>query len=325
MKVSVCIAAMRPDTVGSAVCSIVNQTYRDWELVVVAQGQAAPAISQTVHEALRGREGRVIAQAGKGLSRARNAAVAAAHGDLIAMIDDDCEAEPDWLEALVAALRSTPHAGFVGGALVPPPRSRRGAGTCPSCFPGDVLYEPPYAWTDPPEGFVIVGGNLAFLRSAAERVGPFDEALGAGTHFAAAEEMDFERRAANLGIAMRSTPHAVVNHTSGWRFGIRTVWNFQRSYALGNGAHAAKMTLLGDPNGKRALRDMQRLAARDWLDRRHPRALPGGLVRYYYFATAYRECLKGFVVDRQGVLRPKPIEPARVPVTGESRGAARSS
>jgi GT2 family glycosyltransferase len=328
VRVSVCIAAMRPDTLGAAVRSVVNQTHRDWELVVVAQGPAVASISDTVHEALQRREGRVIAQTGHGLSRARNAAVAASCGDLIAMIDDDCEAEPDWLEALIAALRATPRAGLVGGALVPPPRSRRGPGHCPSCLPGDILYEPPHAWTDPPAGFSMVGGNFAFLRRTAETVGAFDETLGAGTRFAAAEEMDFQRRAANLGIAMRSTSDAVVHHTYGWRYGARTVWNFQRSYALGNGAHAAKMTLIGDPGGNEALRDVQRLAARDWFDRRHPAGLPGGLNRYYYFATGYRECLKGFVVDHHGVLqpngvlRPKLSEPERLPWTKKLRGAS---
>jgi glycosyltransferase involved in cell wall biosynthesis len=316
---------MRPDTVGAAVRSIVNQTYHDWELVVIAQGAAATRISDTVHDALRGRDGRVIALTGRGLSRARNAAVEAAGGDLIAMMDDDCEADPDWLAALIDALRSAPQAGLVGGALVPPQRSRRGPGTCPSCFPEDIIYEPSCAWTEPPSGFSLVGGNFAVLRRAAEAVGPFDEVLGAGARFAAAEEMDFQRRAAHLGIAMRSTPRAVVHHTHGWRYGVSAVLNFHRGYALGNGAHAAKMTLVGDPGGEVALRRMHQLATRDWLERRHPPALAGGLIRYYYFATGYRECLGGYVVDDRGVLLPKPDPAERRSATKKLRDAARLS
>jgi GT2 family glycosyltransferase len=311
------IAATRSDTVGAAVRSIVKQTYRDWELVVVAQGPAAASISHTVHEALGGREGRVIRQAGRGLTRARNAAIAATCGEVIASVDDDCEAEPDWLEALIAEFRATPRAGLVGGALVPPPRTRGGPANCPACLPSDVLYEPPNAWTDAPEGFSIIGGNLAFLRSTAERVGDFDEALGAGAYFAVADEIDYMRRAANLGIAMRSTSAAVVHHTYGWRYGIRAVWNLQRLYALGNGGHAAKMTLVGDPRGEADLRHVRRLAARDWFERRHPVALPAGLRRYYHFAKGYRECLNGYFVNDRGVLE-------RHPPTVSTAAAARS-
>lgn len=330
MSVSVYIAATRSDTVGAAVRSIVNQTYRDWELVVVAQGPAAVSISQTVHEALGGRDGRVIRQPGRGLSRARNAAIAATRGEVIAAIDDDCEAEPDWLEALIAAFRATPRAGLVGGALVPPPRSRRGPANCPACLPSDVLYEPRNAWTDAPTGFSIAGGNFALLRSTAERVGAFDEAFGVGAHFAVAEEMDYIRRAANLGIAMRSTSAAVVRHTYGWRYGVRTVWNLQRLYSFGNGGHAAKMTLVGDPRGVADLRQVQRLAARDWFERRRLVALPGGLSRYYFFAKGYRECLNGYFVNDEDVLQPKPpaaCKPAAagpfgpaLPAHGPSRG-----
>ncbi|MEA3075010.1 MAG: hypothetical protein QOD29_6456, partial [Alphaproteobacteria bacterium] len=38
MKVSVCVAATRPDTVGATARSIAAQTHDDWELVVIVQG-----------------------------------------------------------------------------------------------------------------------------------------------------------------------------------------------------------------------------------------------------------------------------------------------
>src|SRR3989442_11055382 len=39
----------------------------------------------------------------RGLSGARNTGVAASHGDVVAFLDDDAVAEPDWLEHLLAA------------------------------------------------------------------------------------------------------------------------------------------------------------------------------------------------------------------------------
>lgn len=305
MKVSVCIAATRADTVGATVRSIVEQTHRDWELLVIAQGPRAAQIATVVDAALRGRDGRVIQQRCWGLSRARNTAVRAASGELIAMTDDDCEAAPDWLDALIAALRASPTAGVLGGPLLPPPRSRRGPGVCPACSPSDVLWAPGRFAQDSPPGFSVVGGNLAFLRRTAEMVGPFDEYLGPGAYFPVADDIDFVRRAARLGIPLRSSATAVVHHTSGWRYGMRAVAKIHRNYALGNGGHAGKITLLGDAGGAAALHDMRRMAARDWLTRRRAAALPAGISRYHYFVTAYRDCLRRFVVDAQGLLRAK--------------------
>lgn len=325
MNVSVCIAATRPDTVGMAVRSIVKQSYRHWELIVLAQGAEAANIARVVREQLNGCDGRVVTQTGRGLSRARNAAVASASGDLIAMTDDDCEAAPDWLEVLVDRCQSSPGIGVMGGSVVAAPRARRGPGNCPDCFPQDVFYEPRSAAEPLPDGFWIIGANLAFRRTTATSVGLFDEFLGAGGRFPVAEEMDFMRRAANLGIAMRSVPEAVVHHTYGWRYGALEVWKLQRSYSYGNGAYAAKKTLLGDPKGRADLKEMRRLTALDWWDRRAPVALPAGIGRYYYWAAGYRECLRDFVVDNRGLLREKAREHEVARNGDPSREAAASA
>ena len=44
MKISVCVAATRPDTVGATARSIAAQTHGDWELIVIVQGGAASAV-----------------------------------------------------------------------------------------------------------------------------------------------------------------------------------------------------------------------------------------------------------------------------------------
>jgi glycosyltransferase involved in cell wall biosynthesis len=309
MKVSVCVAATRPDTVGALARSIAAQTHTDWELVVIVQGGVAAAVAEAVERETAGARARVLHQDGKGLSRARNEAVRVADGDVIAMTDDDCEAAPDWLAVLADRFDSLPQVGIVGGAVVAPPARVRGPGNCPSCHPAEVLYEPAAHPAGRPPGFGWIGANFAFRRRTAELVGEFDELLGAGAHFPVAEEIDFMRRAEALQIPMATTPEAVVHHTYGWRHGVAAVWRLQGNYARGNGAYAGKLTLLGDQRGSQELAAMRRLTMLDWIERRRPVALPAGIRRYHHFAAGYRECVREFCVDDRGLLQRRSRQP----------------
>ena len=41
MTISVCIPTVRPRTLGKAIRSVVGQTWSDWELLILGQGDAA--------------------------------------------------------------------------------------------------------------------------------------------------------------------------------------------------------------------------------------------------------------------------------------------
>jgi glycosyltransferase involved in cell wall biosynthesis len=306
MKISVCVAATRAESVGCTVRSISNQTFTGWELVVIAQGARAGGVASAVDREARGDPRvRVVAQSGSGLSRARNAAVRETDGEVIAFLDDDCEAESNWLEIVVERLTADPRVGILGGAVTAPPAQRRGPANCPTCNPTEVRYDPVADRGRPPAGFQLMGANLVFRRRAAEIIGEFDEFLGPGARFPVADDIDFMRRAERLHVPMVTTPRAVVHHTYGWRYGARAVWHLQRNYARGNGALAAKLTMVGDPRGHQSIREMRQLTATDWLERRRPIALPAGVRRYAHFASGYRECLADFCVDSRGILQPR--------------------
>ena len=298
--VSACVAATRPQTLRATLRSLRAQTYADWELVLVAQGDVDAIHNVATEEVDPGRL-RFIAMHGRGLSRARNAGLRAARGDIIAMTDDDCEADPAWLAELAARFSLDPELGFLGGAVEAPLPLHRSPRNCPRCEPREAAYDPR---VPDPSGVQLIGANFAVRRSTAERVGPFDEVLGAGAHFAAGEDTDYLLRAAACGICMRTTPRARVRHTFGWRYGVRAVMGHQAALARGNGALAAKLTLAGDPGGERALEDIRRLARRDWLERRRPIALPAGIRRLRHFVAGYRECLSGYRLDSRNVLVP---------------------
>ena len=64
MRISVCVAATRPDTVGATARSIAAQTHGDWELIVIVQGGAAPAVAEAVEREVPRSRARVLPQDG---------------------------------------------------------------------------------------------------------------------------------------------------------------------------------------------------------------------------------------------------------------------
>jgi GT2 family glycosyltransferase len=231
------------------------------------------------------------------------------------MIDDDCEAGRDWLAVLAEQFRRSPHAGVVGGALLSPGQPDGLLSWCPSYIPVEAVYDPVATPRRPPPGCDWIGANFALRRSVYDQVGPFDEYLGAGATFGAAEEVDYKLRLERAGIVMRTTPRAIVKHTYGRRSGIRQMLRGQRHYARGNAALAAKLTLLGDDRGLRWFKKNRRTGLRGWLQGA-PYRLPLDLRRLWYYTAAYRECLRSYTVDDQGLLSPRRTQraPRRIAV-----------
>lgn len=305
MRVSVCIATVRPDTLGDAVASIRNQTLLDWELIVVGQGEEGRLRAATERAAHGDARVRYVHLDERGLSRARNAAVALAAGELVAMTDDDCEARPDWLDTVARAFAREPDLGAVGGTLLAEPERRRSLSACLSVEPAEVLYRPAVTPPPSPPGFEWYGGNVAFRRSVLERIGPFDPLLGAGAPFASSEDVDYKHRLEAAGVPMLTTPRSVVRHSHGRRRGVRGVVRYWHEQDVGSGALAAKLTLLGDPRGRGWLREVLHEQTIGWLRRPRPHQLVSYPVRLRAFLTTYRLVVQRYRVDGNGVLTPR--------------------
>jgi glycosyltransferase involved in cell wall biosynthesis len=304
---SVIIPATRAQSLPAALASIERQTYDAWELVVVGQGDDAAVGKAIGADRLANPRIRYVHIATPGLSRARNAGLEAARGELVAMTDDDCEAAPDWLEALADRFATHPEVGLIGGSMLAPPKpAGRGYGRCPHWEATEAIHLPGPGREMPPR-FGIIGGNFAMRRELLSRVGPFDEHLGVGATFPAAEDSDYLLRACALGVGVLNTGAAVVHHSDGWRFGLRSVLRHQRQRGLGNGALAAKQTLAGDPAGRREL-DLQIAGFRG--DLAHVRR-PAGAWYLPHFWLGYRRCLSAYSLDADGRLLLR--RPAAVP------------
>ncbi len=191
----------RREYLAVALASVAPQAAaRGAEIVVVEDDPADPETERLV----TGHGGRYLAHgAPRGINVARNTAIDAAGGALLCFLDDDVEAWPGWLDALLEAAGAHPDHEAFGGPIRPRLEGARlracGREPLPitSLDLGPEDRDAEFAW----------GANLAVRRSALERIGRFDPALGG-----AGDEEDWQRRLRGSGGRIRYVAAAGVDH-----------------------------------------------------------------------------------------------------------------
>ncbi len=174
-----------------------------------------------------------------GLSRARNVGIVAAQHAMVAIIDDDMFVAPSWYGALIRALIDAGERAVVTGRVLPAEAEVPG-GFVPTFMPSDVpaVYEGRIG-TD-----VLAGGHMAAYCSTFKTVGGFDERLGAGGEFPAADDNDLGFRLLEAGYRIVYAPQAVVYHRA-WR-GKREYMRMRWSYGRGKGGFYTKYFSMKD-------------------------------------------------------------------------------
>jgi glycosyltransferase involved in cell wall biosynthesis len=153
---------------------------------------------------------RIVHEPRAGLSRARNAGIRSARGDIVLVTDPDARPEPDWARLMVQALRET-GAYCAGGKVVP--RFPDGAPTSLSAELLQLFVPPswPAATEELAGPYWLVGCNLAVRRSPLPQ---FDTRLGVtGSRHLSCEELEFTVRAQRDGLCVVVVPDAVVHRT----------------------------------------------------------------------------------------------------------------
>jgi glycosyltransferase involved in cell wall biosynthesis len=192
--------------VDGLLASLAAQTRTDFEVIVVDQNgdeRLRPVLARyAAGLAIR------HLRAARGLSRSRNAGLAAARGAIVAFPDDDCRYAPDTLARVAAFLDAQPHVDGITGRVVAADGER-----APARF-GRLAH-----WLDRRTAFLGGMSCVIFLRATlCTRIGAFDPALGLGaaSPWTAAEETDYLARAVEGGARIRYEPSLVVDHP-GWR------------------------------------------------------------------------------------------------------------
>ena len=129
MTVSVVIPVYNgAETIAAAIESVLAQTFRDYEVIVVDDGSsdATPSILDRFASKIT-----VIKEANRGFCGARNAGIAQSHGELIALLDADDTWTSDKLEKSVAMLDAAPQVVLVYTDVVNQDAAGRDLGTSP--------------------------------------------------------------------------------------------------------------------------------------------------------------------------------------------------
>ena len=240
IEVIVCAHDMaRLAQVKDAVRSLAAQSCPPSGVIVVVDHNAA--LRDRLTSDLAGAARVIENTAAKGLSGARNTGITAATADVIAFLDDDAVAEPDWLERLAGHYRD-PRLIGVGGRADPvwP------GGARPGWFPPEFDWVVGCTHLGCPEQVApvrnLIGCNMSFRRSVFEDIGGFEATLGRnGADAAGGEETELCIRAAAAypGGRFLMDPGARVRHSV---TAERTGWRYFRRRCLAEGRSKAAIT-----------------------------------------------------------------------------------
>ena len=205
-KVTVAITHYeRPHKLHDAILSIVAQTYRNIEIVVVDDGshsEATEACLAQLQPLLAKLQVRLIRQENSYLGAARNRAVRETESDYILFLDDDDIALPALVQTLMTAAQAT-RADIVQCLNLFMEEHRRGESyPFPDNFKQKVSYVPlggPLSLAPLQNGF---GSATALIRREAfDRLGGYTEAFGVGH-----EDYELYVRALQAGLRMEVCP-----------------------------------------------------------------------------------------------------------------------
>ena len=217
-----------------------RQTYSPIEVILVDNGSTdgSQALIAEEHPEVR----LLALERNLGLTGGNNAGFQAAHGEILISLNNDTEAAPGFVEALVTALQQHPEAGMAAAKMLLFDQrdvihsAGDGYGIDGIPFNRGVWQKDKGQFDEPGWVFGGCGGAVAYRRAMLEEVGAFDESF-----FMYCEDVDLNWRSQAAGWKCWYTPEAVVFHklsaTGGgpiasYYTGRNTLWVIAKNYPV---------------------------------------------------------------------------------------------
>ncbi len=231
----VVVTLERPNHVGRCIEHLLGQTTAPSEIIVIDSSVG----NDTEHLVLERFPSVTFRRtaAGRGATAAaRNLGFGLASGEVVAFVDDDAYAEPDWLEHLLSPYED-PEVGGVGGRQIrhQPGELTEGVDAIGRLQPDGTITGNFAA--DPGRTVGVdhlLGANMSFRRKVIEEIGGIRDGYF-GTCLR--EETDLCLRVANADYRLVFTPDAVVEHVAapypkGRRFDLRYTYWAQKNHLI---------------------------------------------------------------------------------------------
>lgn len=252
--IAICTLGVHP-RLSQAVLAALAQDYPGARVVVVDNDPSSGAVREALGDLADAVK--IVDEPRRGLSHARNAAIAEVASGVLAFTDDDAVAEASWLARLMEPFRLHESLAAVTG-LVVPAELRTPAQRAFEAYVGFGKGLEQSYWTLEPQqieglpgvpgqrgvlfpfttGKVGSGNNMAFRVEALREMGGFDVALGAGSIAQGGEDLDIFTRTLLAGKIIAYTPDAVVWHYH--RESMDDLYQQIRANGIGMGALIAK-------------------------------------------------------------------------------------
>lgn len=192
-------------TIERAICSVLNQTYKDFELIIVNDGSTDQSIN--VVQGFNDNRIRIISQPNAGVSAARNRGIQETKSDLVTFLDADDEWMPSFLETVWKLHQYYPTCAVYATSYIRNDANQKRTSIQLNGIPSDKTfildnYFEVAAKSDPP----ICSISVMIRKETLQTVGCFPEDIRQGEDL-----LTWARLAAKYQIAYCKEPHSIFH------------------------------------------------------------------------------------------------------------------